>query len=217
MTIQNGTVASSVRIAWKNTRQSVIVAVLESGEMMHIVMKIPLSAQIAMKSITPDAAAAMPCFMRMKHTTRTVMHTVEIVMRKNGKILTWFMTTAINRIRFSTAMGTVTSALNWKLMKQAKMMIMRRNCWILQISMRICSTSRQMVLWMTGWNWFHIHAHWIIIAMNFHGKIFCIVLFARAIVRIRQAPVVCISMWIAMHSLTARKARTRWSPESCTS
>ena len=68
MTIQNGTVASSVRIAWKNTRQSVIVAVLESGEMMPIAMKIPLFVQIAMKSIIPDAAAAMPCFMRVKHT-----------------------------------------------------------------------------------------------------------------------------------------------------
>ena len=86
--IRNGTVASSVRIAWKNTRQSVIAAVLESGERMHIAMKIPLFVQIAMKSTIPDAAAAMPCFMRMKHTTRTVMHTVEIAMRKNGKTLT---------------------------------------------------------------------------------------------------------------------------------
>ena len=88
MTIQNGTVASSVRIACKNTRQSVIAAVLESGEIMHIAMKIPLFVQIAMKSTIPDAAAAMPCFMRMKHTTRMVMHTVEIAMRKNGKTLT---------------------------------------------------------------------------------------------------------------------------------
>ena len=89
MTImQNGMVASSVRIAWKNTRQSAIAVVLESGEMMHIAMKISLSAQIAMKSITPDAAAAMPCFMKMRHTTRTVMHTVEIAMRKKGKTLT---------------------------------------------------------------------------------------------------------------------------------
>ena len=68
--------------------QSVIAVVLESGERMHIAMKIPLFAQIAMKSTIPDAAAVMPCFMRMKHTTRTVMHTVEIVMRKNGKTLT---------------------------------------------------------------------------------------------------------------------------------
>ena len=81
-------VASSVRTAWKNTRQSVIAAVLESGEMMHIAIKIPLSAQIAMKSTIPDAATAMPCFMRMKHTTRMVMHTAEIAMRKNGKTLT---------------------------------------------------------------------------------------------------------------------------------
>ena len=65
-----------------------IAAVLESGERMHIAMKISLFAQIAMKSITPDAVAAMPCFMRMKHTTRTVMHTVEIVMRKNERTLT---------------------------------------------------------------------------------------------------------------------------------
>jgi len=88
MTIQNGTVASSVRIAWKSTRQSAIAAVLESGERMHIAMKIPLFAQIDMKNTTPDAVAAMPCFMRMKHTTRTVMHTAEIAMRKNEKTLT---------------------------------------------------------------------------------------------------------------------------------
>ena len=87
-TIQNGTVASSVRIAWKNTRQSAIAAVLESGEMMPIVTKIPLFVQIAMKSITPDAVAAMPCFMRMKHTIRTVMHIAEIALRKKGKTLT---------------------------------------------------------------------------------------------------------------------------------
>ena len=55
--------------------------------------------------------------------------------------------------------GTVTSVLNWKLMKQAKMMIMQKNCWILQTCMRICSTSKQMVLWMTEWNWFRIRAH----------------------------------------------------------
>ena len=64
----------------------------------------------------------------------------------------------------------------------------------IQTCMRICSTSRRMVLWMMGWNWFRIHAHWTIIAMNSRGKIFCIVLFARAIVRIRQAPVVYIFM-----------------------
>ena len=86
-TIQNGTVASSVRIAWKNSRQSEIAAVLESGEMMHIAMKIPLFVQIARASITPDAVVAMPCFMRMKHTIRTVMHIAEIAMRKNGKTL----------------------------------------------------------------------------------------------------------------------------------
>ena len=44
--------------------------------------------KIAMKSTIPDAAAAMPCFMRMKHTMQMVMHTVEIAMRKNERTLT---------------------------------------------------------------------------------------------------------------------------------